>query len=334
MKELLTIEIGGYFGLDLLNYGDLFPLYLKYQSARSALRAVLEHVKATKMLLPAYICNSVIQAVIDAGVTPKFYYLDEDLFPKNLPDDNSDNFLLYINYFGLNDHNVKKLQHVWPNDKLIIDNSQALFAQPTGAIATIYSPRKFVGVPDGGMLYAPTLSMIEPDEEDTESIVRMRHLLIRAAYSARSGYSDYLAAEQTLEKTKPLAMSKITRRLLSSVNLQGIKTKRRENFQVISDMLNHYNSISLRLEPDTVPLCYPLILTGYDVEQMKNKMIQNNIFVPTYWQEVLSRVDEGSFEYSIVNNCLSLPCDQRYGEVVMNEIIVSIEKMLDGDKLK
>lgn len=321
------IEIGGYFGLDLPDFGNYFPDMLKYQSARAALRAVLEHVKVSTLLLPAYICNSVIQAVVDAGVKPEFYYLDEHFFPKNLPNKNADSYLLYVNYFALNDYNVSKLLDFWPKNQLIIDNSQALFAQPTDAIATIYSPRKFLGVPDGGMLYAPSLLMVEPDEEDTGSIDRMRHLLLRAGYSAQSGYSDYLASEQALQKTKPLAMSQITRRLLRSVDLQIVKTKRRENFQIFSDKFSLFNPIDQRLGLHAVPLCYPLVLTGFNVKCMKMDLIKNDIFIPTYWPEVLSRVDDGCFENNLVSNSLSLPCDQRYSEVEMNRIIVTIDKM-------
>lgn len=327
-------EIGGYFGLDLPDFGDHFPDMLKYQSARAALRAVLEHIKVSTLLLPAYICNAVIQAVVDAGVQPKFYYLDEHFFPKDLPNKNSDSFLLYVNYFGLNEQNVTKLLELWPKKQLLIDNSQALFAKPTDAIATIYSPRKFLGLPDGGMLHVPSLSMLEPDEEDTESINRMKHLLLRTAFSARYGYSDYLVAEQTLENTKPLAMSQITRRLITSIDLQIIKIKRRENFLIISEKLNQYNSISHHLEADVVPLCYPLLFKENNVDLIKKNMIKNNIFIPTYWTEVLSRVFLGSFEHTIINNCLSVPCDHRYGKVEMIELAENIDNLLNSWSLK
>ena len=56
--------------------------------------------------------------------------------------------VLYVNYFGLCDENVERLLQEVPKEKLIIDNSQALFALPSNAMATIYSIRKFIGVPD------------------------------------------------------------------------------------------------------------------------------------------------------------------------------------------
>lgn len=323
-------EIGGYFGLDLPFYDNHFPNMLKYQSARAALRALLEHLKVTALLLPFYICDSVVQAVVDSGVHPIFYSLDHNLSPNDLPETSSDCYLLYVNYFGLNEANISNIMIHWPKNRLIIDNSQALFAQPAEAIATIYSLRKFLGVPDGGMLYAPLTSLVEPDEEDMMSITRFKHLLFRSAYSAQTGYSDYLAAERTFDMTNPLAMSKITRRLVSSVDLEVIKRKRRTNFKILSNKLNKLNALKLHLGNNVVPLCYPLLLTEHNVEQIKKCMIQNKIFVPTYWSEVNLRTKEGSFENYMVNNCLALPCDQRYGKDEMDIIVETIYKCLNG----
>jgi hypothetical protein len=97
-----------------------------------------------------------------------------------------------------------------PHDQLIIDNSQALLTLATNVLATIYSPRKFVGVPDGGLLVTADLEIRVPECEDTGSVDRMRHLLLRTAYSARDGYSDYVESERSLSDTRPLRMSRLT----------------------------------------------------------------------------------------------------------------------------
>jgi hypothetical protein len=68
-----SAEIVGYFGLELPDHGDTFPNAIKLQSGRAALRAVLECLDIKRILLPAYICDSVIQSVIDAGVVAKKY---------------------------------------------------------------------------------------------------------------------------------------------------------------------------------------------------------------------------------------------------------------------
>jgi len=78
-------EIGGYFNLDLPFFGDYFSNMLKYQSARAALRAVLEHLKATTLLMPFYICYSIVQSIIDSGVKPIFYSFNNQFFTLYIP---------------------------------------------------------------------------------------------------------------------------------------------------------------------------------------------------------------------------------------------------------
>jgi len=251
-----TLEIGGYFGLDLPDHGDAFPDALKFQSGRAAIRAVLECADIKRVLLPAYICDSVIQAVVDSGAVVDTYFLDESLYPKDLPSTLPVKCaLLYVNYFGLCKAIIARLLQDIPNSQLIIDNSQALFALPTSALANIYSARKFIGVPDGGLLLTSGLEVKEPEDEDTGSFERIKHLLLRLAYTAQDGFQDYLEAESSLSNTKPLMMSRLTNRLLASIDMATVKHQRRENFLVLAARLDKFNLHKWELDSESVPLC-------------------------------------------------------------------------------
>jgi hypothetical protein len=307
-----NVEIGGYFGLDLPDYGNQFVSAIKFQSCRAALRAALESANIKRVLLPAYICNSVIQAVADAGAYVKTYELDDSLYPTFLPNQSFDSYtLLYVNYFGLCQDNVDRLHRDIPGKNLIIDNSQALFAPPTNALATVYSPRKFVGAPDGGLLVASSLGVIEPESEDTGSVDRMRHLYLRMAYSAQDGYHAFLEAENTLGNTEPLRMSRLTKRILNSIDLEAVKRRRRENYLALAAQLDKYNRHKWVLGPESVPLCYPL-LVDMNVENLKSRLAKRGIYIPTYWPESIGRAQQGSIGQRLINCCLAVPCDQRY----------------------
>lgn len=95
-----TLEIGGYIGLDLPDYGDPFPEpFIKFQSGRAALRAVLEGSGIKRIMLPAYICDSVIQRLSMREAVVETYCLDEPLYPRGLPDPFPEKcHLLYVNY--------------------------------------------------------------------------------------------------------------------------------------------------------------------------------------------------------------------------------------------
>jgi hypothetical protein len=314
-----TEEIGGYFGLDLPESGEAFTASIKFQSGRAALRAALECSGITRVMVPAYICDSVILAVVDAGATVDTYRLDDRLHPLCLFDPIPEKCaLLYVNYFGLCTENVSRLLQEFPRNQLIIDNSQALFALPTNALATIYSPRKFVGVPDGGLLMTPAMQIKLPEEEDGGSIGRMRHLLLRMAYTAREGYLDYIESEKSLGNTRPLRMSRLTERILYSIDMTRVKHRRRENFSVLAACLDKHNAFKWELGTESVPLCYPLIIND-DAQQIKRNLIAKGIYIPTYWSDAKSRVTDG-VEYHLINSCLPLPCDQRYSPSQMTHL--------------
>lgn len=313
-------EIGGYFELELPDYGDPFPDRLKYQSARAALRAMLECAKIKLVYLPVYICEAVSQAVTDAHSSVQWYSLDGSLYPKGLPKDlEKGSIVLYVNYFGLCDASVKRLLQEYPRRQVVIDNSQALFAPHENALATIYSARKFMGVPDGGLLATNEPGIKPPDTEDTDSIDRMRAMLIRSAYPANNGYDSYLKAESTLTNTRPIGMSRLTNRLISSIDVGEIKSKRRKNFLVLAKKLDEYNKQSWRLEANTVPLCYPLLIDS-DVGELRKKLIEKGIYTPSYWPEVKLRAVNNSLEYHLSFRCIFLPCDQRYTAAQMSSL--------------
>jgi hypothetical protein len=324
-----TLEIGGYFGLDLPDFGDPFPdPFIKFQSGRSALRAVLECAGIKRIMLPAYICDSVIQTVIDTGVVVETYRLDDSLYPKGLPDLFPKKCaFLYVNYFGLCEANVSRLLRNIPSNQLIIDNTHALFERPVNALATIYSPRKFVGVPDGGLLVTSGLEIKVPEHEDTDSLGRMRPLLLRMAYTAQDGYSDKLESENTLYNSKPLKMSRLTKRILASIDMTMVKRQRRENFLALAARLDKYNSHKWDLNCKSVPLCYPLIV-GWDVQQLKRKLVGKGIYISTYWPDANPRVSDG-VELRLINSCLPVPCDQRYSLDQMSYLADVIVSSLD-----
>ena len=268
----------------------------------------------TRVFMPGYICNSIIQAGCDAGLTVETYELDETLYPRRLPDSiTSACAVLYVNYFGLCQQNVRKLVKQMPPDITIVDNSHALFSAPeAGVLATAYSPRKFVGLPDGGLLAtSPQLHIPLPDEEDQGSFDRMRFLLRRMAYSAREGYTEFDEARRSLADTSPLAMSRLTRRLMRSIQWRQVSRRRRENYAVMAGMLDRVNDYPWAMQANDVPLVYPLTLRGRQVDPIRSELTARDVFTATYWKDALPRARAGSIEATLINETLFLPIDQR-----------------------
>lgn len=317
--------VGGYFELELPDGdGHYYPNALKYQSARSAFYALLLHCKPKKVWMPYYICDSMLAPLEAAGIAVSFYAINSDFSIKDEIELNDGELLLYVNYFGICGNIEDMLLNQFDPEKLIFDHSQAFFSQPKDCLATIYSPRKFFGVPDGGFLVTK-LAIVQPKKIDEDSVNRCTHLLKRLAGEPEDGYSDHQLSEESLKSLEPKRMSLLTERILSSINYSNIKKKRETNFINIHEKLKNKNKICFELENIQGPLSYPFLLSDGGI--VRSTLIKERYFIATYWPDCLNRIDNGCFESVLVSDLVTVPCDQRYTDTEIFRIIKAIENV-------
>lgn len=315
--------IGGYFELELPPPRvDYHRGAIKYQSARSSFLSLLRSLpEVQRVWLPYYICDSMLSPVKAACKEIIFYSLDEQLKPKEQIELAKTDILLYVNYFGVCNQQVRDILKTINPAQVVIDCSQAFYAEPTKCLATIYSPRKFFGIPDGGLLCTShTVSL--PDAKDDCSENRMKHLIQRLAYSPESGYENYKQAENSLQDFEPKRMSSLTEKLLSTVNHTLIKKKRQRNFRYLDENLGSRNKFFLT-ETGSGPLCYPYMPVAPVCIEL---LLKKRIFTPSYWLDVLSRVHPHSVEANLTQHLIPIPCDQRYSLKNLKSIIEVINK--------
>lgn len=317
--------IGGYFELELqVSKRIVYPQALRYQSARAAFYALILSGKPERVWMPYYTCDSMLAPLKKANIEISFYSLNQDFSIKDEIALKATDWLFYVNYFGVCNENVKGLFAQYDPAKIVIDCSQAFFSDPYDCLATIYSPRKFFGIPDGGLLLTQQ-NIPHPAVQDEGSFSRASHLLQRLAFSAEQGYESYKLAEESLLDMTPKRMSKLTSSLLSSIDYESIKTKRQDNFKTLHESLGAYNSLILEVDSMVAPMCYPFLP---DKQISKQRFIEKRIFLPTYWPEVRNRETVCDFERKLVNELLAIPCDQRYSPADTSRAIKEIKNEL------
>ncbi|MBJ9975447.1 hypothetical protein IAE35_04450 [Pseudomonas sp. S75] len=238
-----------------------------------------------------------------------------------LPELDAGERLLYVNYFGLKDAYVEEVLAPHYGDRLIVDNSQALFSTPLPGIATLYSPRKFVGVADGGWLANPPdrLGTLPP----SQSTHRFGALLGRLESSPEDHYLAFAEAEKALCLTPVSAMSNSTRRLLDSLDYTTIADRRKANFTYLREALDRYNQFEPGLTAvQAVALCYPLLLgSKAQTQHVRQALRTERIFIPCYWPEVADAAHSPDLERHLADCVLPLPVDQRYGHEHMQRLV-------------
>ncbi|MGL2964086.1 hypothetical protein ACSVH2_09745 [Flavobacterium sp. RSB2_4_14] len=313
-----TNSIGGYFELETNLISEYHSNGIAINTARNALEYILRAKKVQKIYLPYYTCDVLLEPLKKLQLQYEFYTIDvnfEPVFDYSKLCDHE--YFLYTNYFGLKDDYIDTLMKKCKN--LIIDNAQAFFSKPIEGISTLYSARKFFGVSDGAYLYCnDRLNAVF----DTDcSVERMSHLLIRKDISAEVGYSDFINNDQLLENQPIKLMSKLTKSILQSIDYDRIARVRIDNFNILHKSLGSKNKLKLSLFKNSVPMVYPFWSEDLG---LRKKLLVNKVYTATYWPNVKEWCGINSLEYSLTNEVIHLPIDQRYSKKEMELIINTI----------
>jgi hypothetical protein len=289
------------------------------QSGRACLRVILETERPGRLVVPFYVCDAVLDVPRALGVPIVYYHLDPVLDPQ-LPNISETDLVLVVDYFGL--HCKLEEEHSVLGHRLVVDQSQALFAGGSSESWRFTSARKWFGVPDGAFLWGPRqLSIPMP----AASSGRPNHLIERLWGDASLAYESYRAAEESFG----LAVAPISRTsilLLGGVDVDAVKLTRRKNFVDLNERLGDHNCLNLNLAPDQVPFCYAMLPQR---AISKRDLASDGIFVPSFWEDCVRRANtDFSWEIDLSQRLLPLPIDHRYGPEEMERIAEHVLRRL------
>lgn len=310
--------IGGYFELELNDFGSIYHDNLvALNSGRNALEYILIQKGYKKIYVPYYTCDVTLQPLKRQNVDYEFYFLDKDFYPKNLALKDKE-ALLYVNYYGIMNKQVKKLSENY--DNLIVDNSQAFYERPLPNVDTFYSPRKFFGLPDGG--FASCNGNKEIHLKRDNSLNRMSHLLKRIDLGAENGYEDFKMNDHKLDNLALKKMSRLTEKLMYNIQFKQAKSIRVTNFNKMHESLRKNNELTPLIENSSfaAPMIYPFLKKGN--QKTRKHLIENKIYTAVYWPNVKKWLDDKShWETYLQNNLIANPIDQRYNYIKLNGIL-------------
>lgn len=313
---LPTMEsIGGYFSLELPQREEYHKESLRLNTGRNCLEYVLRARGYKKVYIPYYTCDVVLEPFKKLGIPYEYYHVDIHLEIRDRFTLKADEALLYTNYYGLKQRYVEQLAEK-VGTRLIVDNTQAFYAKPLSGIDTFYTCRKFFGVADGAYLYSD--AVLDEEIEQDYSYDRMAHLLKRIDLSAEEGYADFRRVDDGLDNQPIRRMSKLTQRIMQSIDYEVAARRRRENYQMLHEALGGENNLELPLDEEAVPMVYPYLAP---VKGLREKLIENKVFVARYWPNVLDWITKDDIEYLLAFQMQPLPIDQRYGVKDMKRII-------------
>lgn len=305
-------EIGGYIELEQYKRKMLHEGAIALNCGRNALAYIIQARKIRKIALPYFMCHSVINLCKRLDVEIRFYHIGENFLPKDV-DLMESEWLYLTDFYGqLLREDICRISGLY--QRVIVDYAQAYFEMPLNGVDSLYTCRKFLGVPDGAFLY--TDARLEKELPQDESFERMHFLLGRYERTASEFYREYVKNNELFETAPIMRMSRLTENLLRAIDYEQIKDIRTANYDYLAKRLGQINLLHLNHAEGA--FAYPFFMENGD--EVRKKLIAHKIYVPTLWPNVLEDIPETFYEYQLAKNILPLPCDQRYDEADMEYI--------------
>lgn len=335
--------IGGEFPIavtDILNADvrhSKTPDVYTYSSGRAALYQILKYLQKEKgiirILLPDYLCSSVLVPVKALQLEYVYYPIDESL--KLIKDSFSDTYnngdaILIINYFGLQNlsEEVAFIKSIDENAIIIEDNVQAYyeFKKDLGDVDFKFtSLRKTFAVPDGGLVKTKH-QLPKVETPNTFGQYKAAAALLKSMREGNFNDHIYLElfekGEDLIDSEQECGMSNIAEKLYGIVDEERVKVRRLNNARFLIEELTTIGvKPLLPLLDDHVPLFIPIVLNNRDA--VRKAMFKKEIFCPIHWPLEGMNIQRGKV---MAETELSLIIDQRYGRKDMEEIVSVLSK--------
>jgi perosamine synthetase len=283
---------------------------LYFSLARTALKVgVLTYkIDKKKILLPSFICNSVVDTLEGLGVCICSYNLDDDLEPEwsdiESQCENRDiSAIVMVHYFG-QANNISNYEELCKKYNLLLieDNAHGFSGYYKGKLLGnngdigISSPRKFLSTSDGGCLYLKSesaivskkiLNILEPARSSLKKkLTRLIYnypriyLFLKKNRSKWIDNSNPYFFQESLKGDSFLSQDEVS--LINKSNWKYIAHERRELWRKWSLFAKKHglHPIFSDVNPESCPWAFPVYAKDL---QHRNKWIQwgleNNILI-------------------------------------------------------
>ncbi|WP_027637202.1 DegT/DnrJ/EryC1/StrS family aminotransferase [Clostridium butyricum] len=333
------------FSENLDNFNNTNAIFLS--GGQSAIRFILKDIDMKNnqyILIPSYLCPTILYNFEDLGVKYKFYKVNSDL-SIDLDDvcskinKNNIKAIFFINYFGFY-HDKKTILFLerLKNQGIIIieDSVQMLWFEKKNFIGNYVfnSYRKFLPI-DGSIVLCEKIEKYDFVDDNYNYFIRIarqkKTLFNKFKFGNEDEFLDlYEKAEQEYYKRKHIiGMDNKSKKLLSMIDYNFIFKKRLENYCYLYDKLKENNKIKILYSKESIKnnciLGMPIIVENRD--SIRKKMREFNIYCPVHWnilkEEWVNKYRESKY---LAKRILTLPVDQRYNFEDMNRVIKIISE--------
>ncbi|HJF34015.1 MAG TPA: hypothetical protein K8V56_19815 [Sporosarcina psychrophila] len=327
----------------LVNYG------------RTAIKFLIESLRKTEslkgILLPNYLCESIIQPLKESGIPYEFYKIDKYFKVQiyELEKVLQPGWAVFIlDYFNLRlgEEITEYLKKIKDTNIIIEDITHSFFDQkdPIGHFQ-IASLRKWIGIPSGALirdLYKGELRhFILPETCERNKVIIQKRFYaanLKRLYLENNLTEDikleylnlFAEAENILDESniKIQSIDSISQDIITHHDFKSMMKIRKRNYKILYNGLKDVSEIEIMngiADSNKIPLGFPI--KAVNRNYLRKRLISEKVYSPIHWplpKELLRGATADILNIS--DNILTLPCDQRYTEADMYRIIDVIKK--------
>ena len=320
--------IGGMFGMDLSEAcKEQTPSFLTGRTlflvnARSGIRLLVLLLRPRQVWLPSYLCKTMISAIDTTCSVIRFYPVNSALTVSSLEwlnETKKNDLVVFIDYFGFPSSPECMLAAKSQGCLVLEDACQALLSEQVGAYSdfALYSPRKFLGVPDGGVLKVncdldlSEVSLMVPPARWWLDVLRCT--ILRTEFDRHGGDRSWFHLYRKSDSEAPVGsfrMSELSKMLLETAfDYCNISDVRRRNYSYLLGTLEKV-ALMPQLPADVVPLGFPIRLKARDI--VRQHLFESEIYPPVHWDIKGIVPERFSESHQLAREIMTIPCDQRY----------------------
>lgn len=329
-----------------LDYNRIF-----FKSGRNAIKALARLLKdgGTRVLLPAYTCETVILPFVDEGFEIAYYGIKSDMSINIdsllcLTKSFQPNAILFHSYFGFDTLSTDKsfIEKLHSCGVTIIEDiTQAVFSNHHIECADYYvsSLRKFLAIPDGGVLFSKKKLDITDIFSSDKALARIafeafdqkeKYIMVSQSEELKVRFRDrYVKLNQMIADNEFLrSISPESLQIFETCDVDDICGKRCKNYRRLRSVICESNGVKSVI-PEQLnvmsPLYFPIYVEG-NRKQLQEYLAKNKVYCPVIWprpSQVSCESEEIDYMYS---HMLCIPIDQRYGKDELDKIALLLRK--------
>jgi hypothetical protein len=298
-------------------------------TARAALTRLIQATAPARVWLPAYSCPEVASV---AGAALRFFPVDEDLSPKvgflrrHL---RAGDLIIATDYFGWPPSGeFQRFAAETPDIIWVEDRAHCLFTDdPPWATWILYSPRKVVGVADGGILVsrdgADGKIAVEQNVDASLALPELMRFEDTAEMNNEAWYKVFKAREARFS-AEPRPMSRMTAALLRRIPLAPLVEARRRNYRFLAERLGAFAAWPRRA---SAAAPFGLAIKVEDGAALGAALAEERLFCTRHWPVLAADPGEFAWEHEMARRLVTLPCDHRYDERALSRLVEAVHRL-------